>query len=214
MYLSWARNVASSAFLAVSLVVHFPVRPAGAAELSPEGGAASVMASSLEELPNKLESQVKAGFIVKFAAFIEWPAGTNADLKSPFVIGILGKDPSGKGFDEAVKPESVKGRPVELRRSNEVEKLTDCQIVFVANSEMDRLEEIIRSLADKSVLLITDEPGGVQQGSMINFFKENGKVRFEFNLTAAERARLRFSAKLLQAGKVAVPRQTEGKRNI
>ncbi len=48
---------------------------------------------------------------------------------------------------------------------------------------------------------------------MINFFKEDGKVRFEFNLAAAERAKLKLSAKLLQVGKIVVPAPAGERRN-
>jgi len=164
-----------------------------------------------EDPPKKLESHVKAAFIVKFASFIEWPAGACADTNAPFLIGILGTDPFGKDFDEALKTESIKGRRVEIRRASQVDKLADCQMVFVADSETGRLEAILRRLQRKPVLVISDTPGAAQRGSMINFFKENGKVRFEFNVAAAEYANLRLSAKLLQVGRIVMPGRPEGR---
>jgi len=159
----------------------------------------------LEETATKLENQVKAAFMIKFAAFIEWPEPDGSQTNAPFVIGILGKDPFGNDFDDAVRSERVKGRRVELRRASKPEELQDCQVVFVADSEQAHLAEILQVYRERPVLVITDEPGAVQRGSMINFFKEHGKVRFEFNLTTAERAGLKFSAKLLQVGKITVP---------
>ena len=156
-----------------------------------------------DELPaGKLENQVKAAFLIKFASFIEWPAGEGADTNAPFVIGLLGRDPFGQEFDEAVKAERVKDRPVELRRASDLGKLADCPVVYVASSELNRLEEIVAALEGRPVLLVTDGPGAALRGSQINFIKTDGKVRFEINLAAAERARLKFSAKLLQVGRI------------
>jgi hypothetical protein len=44
----------------------------------------------------------------------------------------------------------------------------------------------------------------VQQGGMIGFFLEDNKVRFEINLDAAERARLKISARLLALAKTVI----------
>jgi len=169
----------------------------------------------LAEAPiGKLESQVKAAFIVKFASFIEWPDTSCADTNTPFVIGILGRDPFGAEFDEAVKSERVRDRPVELHRSNQLEKLADCQILYLAGSELGRFEEIVASMACRPVLLVTDAPGLAQRGSQINFIKDDGKVRFEINVAAAEQAQLKFSAKLLQAGRIVVRPGAEERRNL
>jgi hypothetical protein len=80
----------------------------------------------------------------------------------------------------------------------------ECQIVFVADAAPDRLAAVLRELADRPVLVVTDEPGAAERGSHINFFKLEGKVRFEFNLAAFERSGLRLSARLRQVGRVAV----------
>jgi hypothetical protein len=44
----------------------------------------------------------------------------------------------------------------------------------------------------------------VQEGGMIGFCLEDNKVRFEINLTAAERAKLRISARLLTLAKTVI----------
>ena len=98
------------------------------------------------------------------------------------------------------------------RRSNRLEKLADCQIVYVASSELERFDEILASLAGRPVLLVTDAPGAAQRGSQINFIKEDGRVRFEINLAAAERAHLKFSAKLLQVGRMVMHSPAEERR--
>lgn len=162
-----------------------------------------------QEVPVRLEDQVKGVFLVKFASYIDWPA--ECPTNTSFKIGVLGRDPFGKQFDEAARREKVAGRPVEIRRSDRPESLFDCHIVFVSNSESARLKDCLKAFDHKPILLVTDQAGAATHGSMINFFKEDGKVRFEFNLVAATHANLHFSAKLLQVGRIAVgPCITEG----
>lgn len=166
-------------------------------------GARSGSGWAADETP-PLEYKVKAAFLVKFASFIEWPAkrsGTNGS----FTIGILGEDPFGKDFDDAVQQERVNYQPVVVRRAGNVSELKDCKIIFVSRSESHRLAELFQTLDGKPILVVGEENNFAQQGGMIGFIKEGGKVRFEINLAAAERADLRLSAKLLQVGKIIVP---------
>lgn len=153
-----------------------------------------------------LEYQVKGAFLVKFGAFVEWPVGaTDLTQNGEFNIGILGSDPFGKNLDDAVRTETVKGKNVRVLRGRELSELADCQIIFIPRSETGRLQEILKALSGRPVLTVGEDPGFAVAGGMINFFKENGKVRFEINPRAAEEAGLKLSAKLLQVGKLVAP---------
>ena len=152
-----------------------------------------------------LENQVKAAFLVKFGMFVEWPAAKRIGANEPFTIGILGKDPFGKNFDDAIKSERVNHRPVALRRGRELSELEGCQEIFICASESSRIEELLREVEGKSVLIASDDADFAKRGGMIGFIKEGGKVRFEINVAAAERAGLKLSAKLQQVGKIVAP---------
>ncbi|MCU0783177.1 MAG: YfiR family protein [Verrucomicrobia bacterium] len=158
---------------------------------------------------SSLECQVKAAFLVKFAMFVEWPAATRSDGNNPFKIGIVGEDPFGKDFEDAVKSEQVNHRPVALRRARGLSELEDCQVVFICTSEANRLEELLSKVAGRPALIVGDAPDFAKRGGMIGFIKEDGKVRFEINIAAAERAGLKLSAKLLQVAKIVVPGKSE-----
>lgn len=150
----------------------------------------------------ELEYEVKAAFLVKFAMFVQWPTNAlAADVQGPLVVGILGEDPFGAKFDQAVKNERVQGRAVEIRRAQTATELLHCQIVFICASEAARFKEVLAVFKERPVLTVADEPGFATLGGMIGFFKETGKVRFEINAAAIERAGLKVSSKLLQVGR-------------
>jgi len=47
------------------------------------------------------------------------------------------------------------------------------------------------------MLVVTDSPGALKRGSMINFVLSDGHLRFEISLAAADRAGLSLSSRLL-----------------
>ncbi len=150
-----------------------------------------------------LESQVKAAFLVKFGLFATWPApDTNAPPDTNFVIATLGEDPFGESFDEAVKGQTVKGRAVVIRRYAELSEVDHCHVLFVGHALRPRFREILEALERRPVLTVSDDPTFTAQGGMINFIKEDGKIRFEINPDAAVKSGLKLSAKLLQVAKV------------
>jgi hypothetical protein len=150
----------------------------------------------------EVEYEVKAAFLLKFAMFVQWPTNAlAADPQVPLVVGILGEDPFGAKFDQAIKTEKVNGRTVQLRRARQVAELLDCQIVFICASEASRYAELITAFNTRPILTVADEAGFAPQGGMIGFFKEEGRVRFEINPPALERVGLKASSKLLQVGR-------------
>lgn len=157
-----------------------------------------------------LEYQVKGACLIKFGMFVDWPSAADGSAeKAPFVIGILGNDPFGKSFDEAVAKEKVNGRQVVVKRSKSASELLDCQVVFIASSETDRLLAALATFSTNGVLTVGDAPGFARNGGMVGFFKEGGKVRFEINTAMADRSGLKVSSKLLQVGRIV----TDGKPN-
>lgn len=163
-------------------------------------------ASAGMESAATLEYNVKAAFLVKFGQFVEWPeSGATNSTSPPFTIGVLGKDPFGEQFDNAAKKETIKGRPVRVRRAKDMKELLDCEVIFICSSESARVPELLKALEGRPILTVSERADFASIGGMICFFKENGKVRFEINPATAERARLKLSAKLLQVARVTRP---------
>ena len=91
------------------------------------------------------EYQVKAVFLFNFTHFVEWPAEAGAASDQPFVIGIAGEDPFGTVLDDTVRNELAQGRrPIVIQRFRGDETLPKCDILFIAQSQKDRLKELPR----------------------------------------------------------------------
>ena len=83
----------------------------------------------------------------------------------------------------------------------------------MAASEKQVLE-ILRGLSGVSVLTVGDRAGFARKGGIINFVLDNGRVRFEINVKAAERAHLKISARFLTVAKGIVAENAGNQMNV
>ena len=148
------------------------------------------------------EYQIKAAFLYNFAQFVDWPSAAFANTNAPFNIGILGDDPFDGALDETIQDETVNGHKITAVRSQRIEDLNNCQIIFVCKSEKKRVAEILTELDSKPILTVSEIDGFAQHGGGINFFLAGPKVRFEINPGAAQNDGLKISSQLLSLGKI------------
>jgi hypothetical protein len=163
--------------------------------------AAGIGSASGQDYPS-VEDQVKAAFLYNFAKFIEWPADTFPSAKTPFRLCIYGYNPFGSALDELIQGKSLNDRELQVQRILETAELKACQIVFIDEKESNRLPEILKNLAGTSALVVGESEGFAEQGGAVQFFLEDKKLRFSFNVDALQRARLQASSKLLALARI------------
>lgn len=151
------------------------------------------------------EYQVKAVFLFNFVQFVDWPAAAFPTSTTPLIIGVLGNDPFGPFLDATVRGETVRGRPLEVRRYQTVNEIGTCHVLYISSSEEGRLDDILSDLKDRPVLTVSETAGFDQRGGMIRFVSERSRIRLRINPDAAEAANLTISSKLLQAAEVVTP---------
>lgn len=153
-------------------------------------------ASSDAQRSRPEEYQVKAVYLFNFGKFIEWPAVPSKD--QPFTICVLGLDPFGAILDATIAGETIDNRKLVARRIAGAQDTADCRILYISSSEAARVKEIVAAARKGAVLTVSDLPGFTGNGGMIQFVLRENKVRFEVNLTAAEKAGLTLSSQLLK----------------
>jgi len=158
------------------------------------------------------EYQVKAGFLINFIHFVEWPSTTLPEATTPISIGILGDDHFGPYLDEIIQGETIKNRPLLIKRSRTIEGLKACHVLFISKSEKNRLAQILASLGSASILTVSELEGFLEQGGCINFFRDGNKIRFEINPETGQHCGLNISSHLLRLAKVVSPTKTKTKK--
>lgn len=138
-----------------------------------------------------LEYSIKANYLVRFAAFVEWPARAFAAGQSPVVICVAGRDPFRGALDRAARAQTAYGRPLAVRRPASREAAAGCHILYVGQDGAAMIPD-----GQRAILLVTDAAAPAEQG-MIHFVINDGRVRFHIDLQAASRARLSISSRLL-----------------
>jgi hypothetical protein len=156
------------------------------------------------------EYEVKAAFLFNFSKFVEWPEGTFASAADRITICVLGQDPFGTLLDDAVRDKRVNGREIAVQKTASVSRVAGCHIVFIASSEQGRLDEILARLADHPLLTVTDSESGAERGAIIELTVDDKRVRFEVNLNAVRRARLKLSSQLLKVAVRLIGQRDQG----
>jgi hypothetical protein len=148
--------------------------------------------------PKPTAYEVKAAYLYNFGKFVEWPAKVTAGNNEPFMICVLGKDPFGASLDATIAGEAIDGRSVLAKRLSKPQEALNCRVLFISSSEDVQLKEILSTLEKASVLTVSDMSQFTRRGGMIQFVDDANRVRFEVNLTVAERAGLTLSSQLLK----------------
>jgi TonB family protein len=144
------------------------------------------------------ESQVKAAYLYNFAKSAEWPAGS-LPSDSPVVIGVVaGDDDFFDVLSRTVAGRAIRGHPILARRVSEDGEIKACHVIFIRESAgRRRTLALIDALGSASVLLVGEDDGFLREGGMINLVLAAGKIRFEVERGALERANIHLGAELL-----------------
>lgn len=149
------------------------------------------------------EARVKAAFVFNFARYVDWPETAFADERSPYVVGVYGRSDLAEAIQETLRDKQVHARSVTLRRFSRAEPVGQpLHLLVVARGEPVDLRTIASSTPGAPVLTVGDSEGFCQRGGAINFFLEDGKVRFEMNLGVIEGLGLHVSSSLLRLARL------------
>jgi hypothetical protein len=141
-----------------------------------------------------LEYQVKAAFLFNFLKFVDWPP---APGDSPWVIGILGRDPFAGVLEDTVRGKMVSGRRVEVRRYARAAEVKDCNILFIGRADSERMATPVQP----GLLTVGESPGFLKSGGIVNFYLDDNHVHVEIRPEVAHAAGLRVSSQLLKLGR-------------
>lgn len=168
----------------------FLIAVIGTLALITAGGISTgAQAQSLEE------HDAKAAFMLKLVNFVQWP--TEASQHNDLVIGFIGADATSEALQRLASGKSVNGRGIVVRRLGQDGDLKACQVIFVGSSERKSTPSVLERLRGTSVLTVGESDGFGQHGGIVNLLLNDGRIRFEVNPHAAERAHLQISSRLL-----------------
>jgi hypothetical protein len=147
---------------------------------------------------------LKAAFLFNFTRFVQWPDGI-PPASDPFRLCVIADPATTTLIERTMQGESVHGRPSQTTVPASADEARSCQILFVGRSEAGRAAPLLDAIRDLPVLTVSDAARFATRGGMIEFVREEDRVRFDVNLEAAKRCGLNISSRLLR-----VARNVEG----
>lgn len=141
------------------------------------------------------EDAIKAAYLYRFAAYVEWPP--EASSSSTFTIAVLGSEAVAAQLERLLPGHLIKGRPAQVRVVHGVRALGDVQVLYIGPGYPGNVRSAIASIETQPILIVTDDERGLEEGGTINFVETEQRVRFEVSLVASARAHLTISSELL-----------------
>ena len=148
------------------------------------------------------EYQVKAAFLYNFAKFVDWPPQVFKHAADPIIVCIVGDTPIYTQLESATIGKTAGSRSFAVRKVSDAEHAGGCHILFIGLADRKRIPAILGSIRKSGVLTVGETPEFIPDGGVVNFKLEDGKIRFEINLQAAEQAQLQISSKLLSLAEI------------
>ncbi|WP_245771960.1 YfiR family protein [Rhodothermus profundi] len=145
--------------------------------------------------------RTKATFLYHFAQFSLWPDKAFEGAETPLRLCLLGKNPFGEALEQ-LKGKTVHNRPLEIRHLPAGASAQGCHIVFIGAMPTQMLQAALAQLRHQPVLTIGEGEDFLRQGGIVRLVEEGNRVHFEINVTAARRAGLQLSARLLRLARI------------
>lgn len=139
---------------------------------------------------------VKAAYLFKLPAYVDWPPQRFERADSPLIVGVLADDDVAEALAVLTAGRTSNGRPVVVRRLRLDDDIGGVHVLFLSGTARERARELAAQTAAQNVLTVADLEAG-SNASVIDFVSVSGRLRFEVSLDAAERHGLRLHAGLL-----------------
>jgi hypothetical protein len=139
---------------------------------------------------------LKAAFIYNFVKLAEWPADALAPGQ-PLAICTLGDAAVTTALKQTVGGRVVEGHPLVVHVVQGDAPIRWCHLLYVGMLDAKAAALLNDAVKDASVFTVGDSDTFAGQGGVAQLMVENDRMRFAINVTAAARARLALSSRLL-----------------
>jgi len=139
--------------------------------------------------------KAQAMFIFNFCRLIEWPASVRTGT---FKIAVLGTSAVTDELEVYTQGKKIGSQEIQIMRFKSPEEISSCHILFVPFARSKQLTEISSAFnsSGKSILIISEKSGALNEGSAINFIIQEDKLKFELKGENASKYGIKVSSKL------------------
>ena len=158
-------------------------------------GSVLATARPLSARQSATATELKAAFVLNFARYTTW-APVDLPAGGQLTICVAGDNRMVDTLDTLARRQQVQDHVVVVRRIR-IDASAGCHLIFWPGSDIVERQALLQAVAGRPVLTVSDDSEFTRSGGMINFFVDGGRMRFAVNPTAAARAGLKISSRLL-----------------
>lgn len=138
------------------------------------------------------EVQLKAAYLVNFLKYVEFPGN-----RTTINLCLFGRDSLGP-YLASYEGRQINGRELHIRKVSSPEQLADCQELFIPETEEARFAAVLRWADKQAILTISDSDSFIREGGAIALIRSEGRLQFDINTDALNRANLKASSQMLR----------------
>lgn len=138
------------------------------------------------------EYSVKAVLLFRLPQFVYWPQSDKQP--APTYLCVQGNNPFGGLLQQLARNA---GAPVELRLLDSAAGYAGCDVLFISRSEAGQLDSILQRAEGRRLVTVSDIPGFVRAGGMVELVVIGERVGLALNRRVAQRKGFDFNAQLL-----------------
>jgi hypothetical protein len=143
------------------------------------------------------QAEIRAAFVFNFVKFTEWPMQAYADAGSPLTTCFLGADDVRAAFQTVSKGKALSGRFLESKAVKSAADMSNCQVLYVDSPRSPVVIDALKSARQRDALAIGTSEDFLVCGGMLRLQIENNRMRFDVNVGAIGRTKIKLSSKLL-----------------
>lgn len=140
--------------------------------------------------------QLKAAFLYNFAKFTEWPPDAVIPAQQ-LSLCIAGDNALAAVLERLVAGKTIEGHEFVVVLVNTSRPITWCHVLYASRLDARDSAQLFEVLQDAPVLTVSDGDAFAKRGGIAGLVREQDRMRFVINLSAAKRARLTLSSNLL-----------------
>lgn len=175
--------------------LHMALRLAAAGLLSAVAVPAIAADSSLPS--------VKAAFAYNFVKLTAWPDARFAGPTSPLQVCVIKGDLMEEPLRASLAGKPAGARMIGVRQVGPDDSFATCHVLYLGTLMAPRYGALMGRAVGKGVLVIDEGAQFSWPDGMIRLYTEQSRMRFEINLEALERARLKVDPRLIRLAKIA-----------
>ncbi|MCX6594880.1 MAG: YfiR family protein [Acidobacteria bacterium] len=159
--------------------------------------ALAAMAGRMEAADPPVSSRtLRAALILQLVNFVEWPQPSSGVTS----VCVVGDELLATSLRQALDNQTALRRPqiVSLTGLKDFKESRECQVMAVGDYDERQVRAYLAAQQSRPVLTVGSGEEFLRQGGMVRFRLDDGRIAIEINMGPVERAKLRFSSKLLR----------------